>query len=73
MFRIKKFIEHIVEGILFISSSITSLTVLLIIAFLFKEGAGLFNHPSMEKGNVIAVNADNPVKFLKARQIKRYF
>jgi len=73
MFNFKKSGERFAEGILFISSTITSLTVLLIIAFLFKEGSGFFNHPSMEKGNVIAVNADNPVKALKARQIKDIF
>ena len=41
----KRFIEYLVEGALKISGSITSITILLIIIFLFKEGSGLFKNP----------------------------
>lgn len=69
----KRFIEKLVEGILLISGSITSITILLIIIFLFKEASGLFNSPVIEEGYVLAFNKTNPVKKLNAYQIKQIF
>ena len=43
------------------SSGITTLTVILIVIFLFKEGMGLFSSPDIEEGYVLAVNRENPV------------
>lgn len=69
----KRFLEKIVEGALLISGSVTSITILLIVIFLFKEATGLFNSPVIEEGYVLALNKTNPVKKLDAYQIKRIF
>lgn len=69
----KRFIEKLVEGTLLISGSITSITILLIVLFLFKEASGLFNSPVIEEGYVLAMNKSNPVKELNAYQIKQIF
>jgi phosphate transport system permease protein len=69
----KKVIEKLIEGILMLSSSITSITVLLIILFLFREGFGLFGKSPVEHGTVLAVNKANPVKKLTASQIKHIY
>jgi phosphate transport system permease protein len=45
-----------------ISSAVTSLTVVLIVVFLFKEGLSMFNKKAVEDGYVIAVNKSNRVK-----------
>lgn len=69
----KRFIEKIVEGILLLSGSVTSITILLIVLFLFKEASGLFRSPIVEEGNVIALSKTNEVKDLSAHQIKLIF
>lgn len=69
----RKFIEKIVEGGLRLSGGITSLTILLIIIFLFKEAGGLFNNPEVEEGYVLAIHPDNPVNSLSPEQIMRIF
>ena len=69
----KKFLEKSVRWLLTASGFVTSLTILLIIGFLFTEGAGLFREPVVEKGYVLAVNASNPVTGLDAEQIKAVF
>ena len=58
----KRFFEKLVEGSLLISGSITSITILLIVIFLFKEASGLFNTPVVEEGYVLALNKENKVK-----------
>lgn len=70
---LKKIKEKTVEGILLISSSISSLAVLLIVVFLFKEGFSLFNTSPVENHNVIVVNQTNPVRHLKAVELKDIF
>lgn len=65
--------ERFVEGILFSSSTITSLTVIFIVIFLFKEGIGLFNTPPVEKEYVFAVNGSNPVTEMSSDQLKTFF
>ena len=69
----KRFIEYLVEGALKISGSITSITILLIIIFLFKEGSGLFKNPVVEEGYVLTVNRDNPVEHITSFQIKEIY
>lgn len=69
----KRFIEKLIHGALLISGSITSITILLIVIFLFKEASGLFNSPVVEEGYVLAFNKNNPVKKLNAHQIKQIF
>jgi len=69
----KKILERFIEGLLMISSAVTSLTVLLIVVFLFKEGVSLFGKKSLEEGYVLAVNKSNTVNNLSAEQIKNIF
>ena len=48
----KRVWEKIVEGILTCSGFITSITLLLIVVFLFAEALGLFNKKVIEEGYV---------------------
>ena len=73
MRKYRKYGEKIIEGVLFSSSTITSLTVILIIIFLFREGIGLFYSKPVDKGYVFALNINNPVKALSAKQLKDIF
>lgn len=61
------------EGILMVSSSATTLTVLLIIFYLFKEASGIFSSSPVESGFTLLVNKENPVVELEAEQIKNIF
>jgi phosphate transport system permease protein len=69
----KKVFEKIVVGILAISGSITSLAVLLIVVFLFREGFGLFKRPDITGGYKLAVNSKNPVNKMDPETIKLVF
>src|SRR3990172_9440704 len=69
----RKFIEKFIEGILFLSSSVTTLTVLLIIVFLFREGIDVFKHSPVEEGFAMAINKNNSVKEITSPQIKNIF
>lgn len=55
------------------SGTVTSLTVLLIVVFLFKEGFSVFSTSPVENNNVLVVNRQNPVQRLSAAQVKRIF
>jgi phosphate transport system permease protein len=66
----KQIKERIIEFILMLSSAATSITVVLIVFFLFIEGAGVFNKKPIDKGFLLAVNDSNPVKKLVPSQIK---
>ena len=57
----RKCFEKAVKWLLTGSGFITSLVILLIIGFLFTEGAGLFREHVIEEGYVLALNKDNPV------------
>jgi phosphate transport system permease protein len=69
----RKRLEKVIEGVLFSSSTVTSITVIFIIIFLFKEGLGLFNTEAIEKGYFIAVNKNNTVHRLSSQQIDLIF
>jgi phosphate transport system permease protein len=71
--RLTKIIERIIEATLMVSGTFTSVIVLLIILFLFSEGAGLFNQTPMEKGYVVAVNSANPVNALTPAAFKNIY
>lgn len=73
MRKYRKYWEKFAEGVLFTSSTVTSLTVILIIIFLFREGIGLFYSKPVDKGYVFALNISNPVKELSAKQLKDIF
>lgn len=69
----KKWIDIIVSRVLTVSGMVTSIVIVLIIGFLFTEGAGLFKNPVIEEGYVLALNKTNPVRELSAEQIKQLF
>ena len=69
----KKVFEKIVEGILACSGFVTSLTIVLIVLFLFSESVGLFSSRIIEEGYVLALNKDNKVSELTPVQIKDVF
>ncbi|NEU08574.1 phosphate ABC transporter permease subunit PstC [Flavihumibacter sp. R14] len=69
----KKLPERLMELLMGTSALVTSVTILLIIFFLFREGFGIFSSPSVEKGYVIAVNKANPVGTLHSEEIKKIF
>ncbi len=71
--NIKKTTEKIIEGILFSSSTVTTVAVLFIVFFLFKSGVSLFNDKPVEEGYTIAINANNPVDNLSAKNINDIF
>lgn len=73
MKRFKLLFERIVELLLALSGSITTLTILLMVVFLFKEGFGLFHSPEVEKGYTLCLQANNPVNRLNPAQIKQIF
>lgn len=70
---LRKFVEKFIEGVLFLSSSVTTLTVLLIVVFLFREGLGVFKKTPIEEGFAIAVNKTNPVKEISSLEMKNIF
>jgi phosphate transport system permease protein len=69
----KYFLEALWEGVLKISGSVTSIIILLIILFLFSQGAGLFKKPVIEEGYELVVNSQNPVTFLTPFEVKEIF
>ena len=73
MKRTRRLIEKLVESLLTLSGATTTLIIVLISIFLFKEGFGLFNSPVVEKGYVVCLNSDNPVEQLSSFEIKEIF
>jgi len=73
MKRIKRILERTIESILTVSGAVTSIAILLIVIFLFKEGLGLFKSPSVEKGYSLYVNSKNTVNDLDVEDVKHIF
>lgn len=71
--NLKQLKEKIIETILMLSGAATSITVILIVFFLFIEGAGVFSRKPIDDGFLLAVNATNNVKTLHPSQIKDIF
>jgi phosphate transport system permease protein len=69
----KRFIEKVIEKIFALSGAITTIVILLMVLFLFKEGTGLFRNSAVEKGYALCVNVANPIERLKSSDIKRIF
>jgi phosphate transport system permease protein len=68
--NLKQIKEKIIESILMLSSVTTSITVILIVFFLFIEGAGVFSRKPIDDGFLLAVSTTNPVKKLSPAQVK---
>ncbi len=73
MRKTKRIFDLFIEGLLTVSGAVTTIVILLIVVFLFREGLGLFKSPAVEKGYALCVNADNPVAHLDPVQIKDIF
>jgi len=69
----KTFAEKLTEGLLLLSSTVTSLTVVLIVFFLFKEGISLFNEKPIESGYAVVINKNNNVRQLSSAEIKNIY
>ena len=69
----RKIFERIIEVLLTMSGAVTSIVILLIVIFLFKEGLGLFQSSDIEKGYSLSVHANNSVERLTPHQIKQIF
>ncbi len=69
----RQFTERFIEGLLALSGTVTSLTVLLIVVFLFNEGLSLFGTSPLENKTALVVNESNPVQKLSAVSIKDIF
>lgn len=70
---IVKFRQSFVEGMIKISGSLSSIIILLIVAFLFGEGLGLFGKSVVEEGYVVIVSKDNPIKAISSNDLKNVF
>ncbi len=71
--RTRKIIEFFIEKALLLSGSVTSIAIILIVIFLFREGIGLFSSSEIEHGYVLALNKENTVQKLNTHQIKDIF
>lgn len=69
----KKLIENLIQGLFFLSSTVSTLAVLLIVFFLFSEGLTLFQQNPLGEGNVLALHRTNTVKSLSSEEIKNIF
>jgi phosphate transport system permease protein len=69
----KRIFEKIIEFLLTISGATTSIVILLIVVFLFREGACFFQHSEIENGYVLCVNGKNHIDRLTPKQIKEIF
>lgn len=73
MRQLRRYIEKGIEALLRLSGATTTLIVVLISIFLFKEGMGLFNSPVVDKGYVLCLHQANPIEKLSSYQIKEIF
>ncbi|MDF2437380.1 MAG: phosphate transporter permease subunit PstC [Bacteroidota bacterium] len=69
----KKFSEKFIEGLLMLSGTVTSLAVVLIVFFLFKEGVSVFNQEAVEEGYVVAVNKKNSADHISSEDLKNIY
>ncbi|MCG9792213.1 phosphate ABC transporter permease subunit PstC [Flavobacterium algicola] len=68
--NLKKIREKVIESVLMLSSVTTSITVILIVFFLFIEGAGVFSRKPIDDGFLLAVAPSNSVQKLSPAQVK---
>lgn len=68
-----KIIEKTAESLLTVSGALTTIAILFITIFLFKEGFGLFKTPAIEDGYGLYVNPENPVNQLHPLDVKNMY
>lgn len=73
MKRIRRIFDRLTEGLLTASGAVTTIVILLIVVFLFREGFGLFKSPAVEKGYSICVDGGNGITQLGPVEIKDIF
>ena len=71
--RFNKYLEIVIEKVLLLSGSITSLVIILIVVFLLKEGFGFFKSSEVEKGVSVVLNSDNTVAKLSPDELNAIF
>ena len=69
----KRIFEKVIEFLLTVSGMTTSVVILLIVIFLFREGVGFFQHSEIESGYALCVNGKNPINRLSPEQVKEIF
>lgn len=72
-FSFRRFSGRFIEGLLYLSGTITTLVVLLIIVFVFTEGLGIFGKKPIEEGYTLVVSKSNPVNEMATPDIKDVF
>jgi phosphate transport system permease protein len=70
---LKKLSAQLQVSILAICSLVTTITVVLIIIFLFKQGISFFTKKPIEQGSVLAVNASNSMRTINPIICKKIF
>jgi phosphate transport system permease protein len=70
---IKKYFEKLQIALLAISSMITTVTIFLIVIFLFSYGIKFFTNSSIEKGYDIVVHESNPIQKLSPVILQQIF
>lgn len=68
-----RFIQKFAEGLITLSGGVTSLAVILIVVYLFKESVGLFQRTTVAQEFVMAVHKSNSIDHLDATKIKLVF
>ena len=69
----KKLSAQLQVSILAICSLVTTITVVLIIIFLFTQGFSFFTKKPLEQGSLIVVNASNPLQTISPAVCKKVF
>ncbi|MGL5892057.1 MAG: substrate-binding domain-containing protein, partial [Bacteroidia bacterium] len=69
----RRITEKFIESLLTLSGAVTTAAVVLIFAFLFREGLDVFSESPVEKRTVIAVNSSNPVTKLSGAEIRKMY
>ncbi|MCU0435641.1 MAG: phosphate ABC transporter permease subunit PstC [Bacteroidia bacterium] len=70
---LRKLAEKLMESLLTLSGAVTTAAVVLIFAYLFREGLGVFSESPVESRVVLAVHGSNPVKQLNADVIRKMY
>jgi phosphate transport system permease protein len=70
---VRRFFEKFIEALIKTSGYTTSIIVLLIVVFLFKEGISFLGESPVEHSYTLIGHRDNPVNELKDLDIKNIF
>ncbi len=73
MKKFRRVKERAIEGLLFLCGTITTLSVLLIVLFLFRQGLGLFFEKPVPPGMALVLTADTHIQKLSASRIHRIY